>query len=520
MSAQVEESRPAAAIRIALGDALLAGGWGPLIAVAAAGLTLGFFAWYGILVPTHRPTLISLGLPLGMAAGCALAVWAWLGYSRYFATRSGVRYQRSLQYDAISWVPFVLMWLAFVLPLSFTHGGIRLFIYCLALFCISKWAVAARFNQTVREVTVDFLVTRFAIIVIAELAAVIVGQRPGEHVQESRNLLLAVWGRWDAVHYIDIATIGYHGTDMAFFPLYPLLIAGLGGLIGNHLVAGLIVSNAALFFGLLYLYKLVEHEFDRGVARRAIFYISIFPTAVFFSAVYTESLFFMLTVASFYYMRERRWWIAGIIGFFAALTRVEGVLLIVPFIIEWATANWALLRDPFDPQRSKDLGKALLNLLPLIVICAGLGLYMAWLWVLRGDPLYFSHVQINWNRHLAAPWTSVWNSWTKIAHATSGQTIANQAIELSFTALMVGVLLGGLRKLKPSYIAYMGLSILVPMSTSSLMSMQRFALVLFPMFAILALWGKRPSVNNAIVAFFLPLLGLFTVLFADWYWVG
>lgn len=520
MSAQVEESRPAARIGFAPGDTLLTAGWGPLLAVVAAGLTLGFFGWYGILVPTHRPTLIQLGLPVAVLAGCVFSVWAWLAYSRYFASRAGVLYQRSLQYDAISWVPFVLMWLAFVLPLWLTHGGTRLFVYCFALFCITKWAVAARFNQTVRDVTVDYLITRVAIIVIAELAAVIVGQRPGEHVQESRHLLLAVWGRWDAVHYLDIAIAGYHGTDMAFFPLYPLLIAGLGSLIGNHLVAGLIISNAALFFGLLFLYKLVEHEFDRGVARRAIFYISIFPTAVFFSAVYTESLFFMLTVASFYYMRERRWWLAGGIGLFAALTRVEGILLVVPFAIEWATANWALLRDPFDPARSRELGKAVLNLVPVLLICLGLGLYMAWLWVLRGDPLYFSHVQINWNRHLAAPWTAVWNSWQKIAHAASGQTIANQAIELTFTALMVGVLAGGWRKLKPSYIAYMALSILVPMSTSSLMSMQRFALVLFPMFAILALWGKRPSVNNAIVAFFLPLLGLFTVLFADWYWVG
>ena len=60
----------------------------------------------------------------------------------------------------------------------------------------------------------------------------------------------------------------------------------------------------------------------------------------------------------------------------------------------------------------------------------------------------------------------------------------------------------------------MALSILVPMSTSSLMSMPRFALVLFPMFAILARWGERPWVNNVILAFSLPLLGLFTVLFA------
>lgn len=506
MSAHVEESRFARVSPVS--STVFAAGVGPVASVLAAGLTLGFFAWYGLVVPTHRPTLTEAGLPIALIIVSAIVMALWTAYSRYFSRRTGVLYERALQYDAISWVTFVLLWLAFVLPLWVTHGGLTLFLYCFALFCLAKLGVAMRFNETVRDVTIDFIVTRFAIIVIAELAAVIIGQRPGQHAQESQHLLLAVWGRWDAVHYIDIASSGYYGTDMAFFPLYPLLLAGLGLLIGNHLIAGIIISNVALFFALLYLYKLVEHEFDRAVARRAIFYIAIFPTAIFFSAVYTESLFLFLTVASFYYMRERRWVVAGIFGLFASMTRVEGVLLIVPFAIEWFVAHRANLRA------------GIRDLLPIIIIPIGLILYMAYLWVLKGDPLYFSHVQSHWDRHLAAPWTSILDAVHKITHSTQAQAVANQAIQLFFTALMIGVLIAGGKRLKPSYVAYMALSILVPMSTSSLMSMQRFALVLFPMFAILALWGRRPAVNNAIVAFSLPLLGLFTVLFADWYWVG
>ncbi len=170
--------------------------------------------------------------------------------------------------------------------------------------------------------------------------------------------------------------------------------------------------------------------------------------------------------------------------------------------------------------------KVTIDALPVLLIPAGLAVYMWYLWVLNGDPLYFSHVQVNWNRHLAAPWTAIWNSVHKIAtSAATGtvagqQTVANQTLELVFTALMIGVLLAGSRKVKSSYIAYMAISILVPLCTSSLMSMPRFALVLFPMFAIFALWGSRAAANNAIVAFSLPLLGLYTVLFADWYWVA
>jgi Gpi18-like mannosyltransferase len=487
-------------------DVLIAG-WAALVAVALAGLTLGFFAWYALIVPSHHGAIGELGLLVATLGGMAVAVAAWTAYSRYFSRRAGITLERSLRYDALTWPPFLILWLTFFVAPQLTHGA-RLFLVAVALCCLGKVLIAARFNQTVREVLIDFAATRLAIIVIAELAAVIIAQRAGTHVQESSHILLAVWGRWDAVHYLDIATDGYQGTDMAFFPLYPLLIRIVGSLAGNHLIAGLLISNASFFFGLLYLYKLLEREYDRAVARRAIFYVSIFPTSVYFTAVYTESLFFMLTVASFYYMRSRRWWMAGIFGFFAALTRVEGVLLVVPFVIEWLTQERPLRL------------RALYDLAAGALIPLGLAVYMAYLWVLRADPLYFSHVQIHWNRHLAPPWVSLANAFEKLTHAASAQMVANQSLEIAFTLLMIGVLLAGWHSLRPSYIAYMALSILVPMSTSNLMSMPRFALVLFPMFAILARWGDRPWVNNVMVAFSLPLLGLFTVLFADWYWVA
>jgi hypothetical protein len=327
---------------------------------------------------------------------------------------------------------------------------------------------------------------------------------------------LAVWGRWDAVHYLDIARRGYYGTDMAFFPLYPLLIRIVGSLLGNYLVAGLIISNAAFLFGLLFFYKLVEHQYNRAVAHRAIFYVSIFPTAIFFSAVYTEALFFALTVASFYYIREHKWLAAGIFGGLAALTRVEGVLLLVPYVIEALTPSAAgSWRNPL-AGRARTLRVIAGGLLTVL----GLAIYMFVLWVLRGDPFYFSHVQAHWNRHLAAPWVSVWHSLVLMVTSHTPQTTAGQAIELAFTALMIAVLVAGVNRLPRSFTAYMALSILMPLSTSSLMSMPRFALVLFPMFIVMALWGNRPWINNAIVAFSLPLLGLFTVLFANWYWVS
>jgi len=514
MSAQATFPKGSARSRFRAFETLAA--CGPLASalVLLGAVAVGFALWYTVVSHVGHGTSEPLFV-LTMLAGIAATFVAWFAYGSYFAARANVGVITAMRWDAASFASIAAYGLGFIAPVGIVTPS-RGAALAIALFSLIKILIAARFVHTVRDVLITFVTTRFSIIVIAELASIVIAQRPGTHVAESTNSLLAAWGRWDAVHYLDISRRGYYGTDMAFFPLYPLLIHIVGGFIGTDLVAGLLISNAALFFGLLFFYKLVEHQYTRAVAHRAIFYISIFPTAVFFSAVYTESLFFALTVASFYYIREHKWLTAGIIGAFAALTRVEGVLLLVPYAIEVFSAA----RDGGFANYLRSTRRLVRIALGALATPLGLGLYMAWLWILHGDPLYFSHVQSHWDRHLAAPWVAFIHAYKLIVHADSPITIANESLELAFTFLMLVVLAFGFRRLRPSFSAYMALSILVPMSTSSLMSMPRFALVLFPMFAILALWGGRSWANNAIVAFSLPLLGLFTVFFADWYWVA
>jgi hypothetical protein len=487
-----------------------------VITVGLAGLSLGFYLWYALaLRGPHGAVFLELSFLLALVAGVTTAFAGWIAYGHYFARRARVDEITALRYDALSWASLVLLWGTLLAP-SVANGTGRAAAFALSGFVLAKLVVAARFNRTVRDVALTFIMTRLPMIAIAELAAMVIGQRPGVHYAASDNPLLAVWGRWDAEHYLRIAGQGYFGTEPAFFPLYPLLIRIVSGFTGSLLVAGLIVSNVASFLALLYLYKLVEHEYNRHVAQRATFFVSIFPTAIFFSAVYSESLFLFLTVASFYYVRERRWLMAGVFGFFAALTRSEGILLAAPLFIEWVIAAREGGRE-FFRYWVDDVVKPLLG---MALVPLGLAAYMAYMWVIVGDPLRFSHVQIHWGRYFAPPWVSLSNTVHKIATAHTTQTVANESLELAFTVLMVVVLAVGFRRLRLSYVVYMALSIVIPMCTASLMSMPRFALVLFPMFALFGLWGARPTFQNAYVAFSLPLLGLFTVLFADWYWVA
>ena len=479
---------------------------------AFAGASTGIFLWYLLATHLRPPAILSnlalIGLFFGLALGAAVA---WYSYARWISWTCNVALDEMLKLDAWSYVPLLGLW-AYVIAMPATLTAAAALGGAVVLLCIAiKVAVLGRYYPMVHHVSIAFIATRLPLIVIAPLSAVVIGQRQGEHFVASHNIWLNVWGRWDAQHYLTIASTGYAGKEMAFFPLYPWLIHVLGGAIGDHLTAGLIISNLAFFVALGYLYALVRLEYgDDTIAYHAIFYTAIFPTSIFFSAVYTESLFLALTVASVYYARHGNYITAGVFGALASMTRVEGMLTVIPLAYE-AWRGWRERRGTTLTRGA--IGAAL--------VPAGLLVYMGYLYALVGNPLYFLKVQDNWNRHLAPPWVSIANTIHEIATgplASAGSV--NHMIELAFTLAFLVLLGFSVRSLRASYSLYFGASLLVPMCTASLMSMPRFVLVIFPAFILLALWGRNPLVNSLIVALFLPLLGLFTVLFADWYWLA
>ena len=91
-------------------------------------------------------------------------------------------------------------------------------------------------------------------------------------------------------------------------------------------VSGILAANLSLIAGLIYLVRLVRLDYGPAVARRAALYALVFPTTLFFSAVYTEATFLATTVAAFYYARRGQWLMAGIFSGAATLTRSPGIL--------------------------------------------------------------------------------------------------------------------------------------------------------------------------------------------------
>ncbi len=154
--------------------------------------------------------------------------------------------------------------------------------------------------------------------------------------------LVGVWQRWDACWYTKIATFGYERAENSvnFWPLFPLLTGLVGRLLfGAMALGGLVVAGLAYVAAMTGLRRLVALDFDDEVGLATVIAISIFPTAFFFFAPFTESLFLAAAVWAVLGARRRLWAVAAIAGLLAALTRIQGVFLVLPLgweaIVYW-----------------------------------------------------------------------------------------------------------------------------------------------------------------------------------------
>src|SRR3990167_3153711 len=134
------------------------------------------------------------------------------------------------------------------------------------------------------------------------------------------------WANFDGEHYLAIAIFGYKEREQAFFPVYPGLISFLAKPFSPDLLSFLLA--------LMILWNLITIDYSKKIALFTLAAILLFPTSFYFGAVYSESLFLLLSVSSFYLARKRHWFSASFLGAVASATRVFGVLLLVALLIE------------------------------------------------------------------------------------------------------------------------------------------------------------------------------------------
>jgi len=207
---------------------------------------------------------------------------------------------------------------------------------------------------------------------------------PKDLLQFNLPTVISSFANFDGVYYLRIARFGYQQYEQAFFPLYPFLIKIFGLIFNNnYLLSGLFISNLSFFIGLIIFFKYLKQvSTDSGQIQPilTIVFLLLFPTSFFFGAVYTEGLFFLLVIATFYFLDKKNFVLASLTAFLAGLTRINGILLIIPFVVEFIKSF---------KKNKKPLLLGIFMLTPFL----GLLTYMFFLQKTTGDSLAFFSAQ-------------------------------------------------------------------------------------------------------------------------------
>jgi Gpi18-like mannosyltransferase len=368
--------------------------------------------------------------------------------------------------------------------------------------------------------TVVGIVTAYFLLPLINRQQPIVPDAQASHLPD---MLVFMWSRFDSGFYISIAQGGYWSastlhtqSNWGFFPFYPLVIHVLAAPFGSSLftynLVGLIISNLAAFVAASYLYALTAREFNQAVAARAVYYLALFPMGFYLFAVYPESLFLALVIASVYYARLRRWWLAGILGGLASLTRVSGVLLVLALGWEY----WQYCTERFTPVGAATTMRARMQhwlysqyigsrkalarrstwtgIIALALIPGGLALFLLYSKLQTGT--FFAYVlaqRYGWNHHISNPLLVVLYNLYHVGQISPYNWNfywLNLGSVLLFSCLLILVF----RKLPLVYGILMLSFMVLPLTTGGgLISIARYYLTAFPAFMLLAWWSSQGS---------------------------
>ena len=341
------------------------------------------------------------------------------------------------------------------------------------------------------------------------------------------NVLAGSVDRFDAVNYLAIAAHGYSALGAkgtAFYPFYPYCIRLLGVVTGSDVLAGVLVSAASFATALVLLHRLTELELGRPAADATVLLLAFAPLSFFFTAIYTESLFLLLSVGTLVAVRRERWMLAGILGALAAVTRPTGILLAVPIAV-----GVIRRRRRLHPQGLWSLGAP-----------AALGSYLALLAAAGYSWMAPFHAEANWYRINDGPLFGVaaalLDAIRGVVAVGQGESIYQptkfgplssdvQSVVLFAVLVICGAtLVRCFRSLPLEYGAYAAVTLTMVLSSSTfgqpLASLDRYALTIFPLWMVAGAWVAKRGLQRPAAVVGSILLVFYTVQFSSWSFIA
>ena len=333
----------------------------------------------------------------------------------------------------------------------------------------------------------------------------------------SDNGLFSSLMQWDCGWYSSIAENGYGSeatihsdgqAPWAFFPLVPWLEGMLTRLTGLPIrVAGSLLNTCALYL-ITWLGGRYVLDLDSGPAQAMTFmlFVNFGPYNVYYSTLYTEAFFVLLTCLTLYCLQKQHWLLMGVFGALASATRNTGIFLVFAVPV-WCIASY--LRQSKAPARPSLSGflrwivqKPRL-ILGTFLMPMGFFLYMRFLTGLLGDGLAFMHVQYAWGRSVGNPLVILYNSLISIGSETFFQGVCTLVVLYLCVRQILRRRVEGVLSL---------LFLFIPLSTS-VFGMTRYTLCSFPvLLEISDTLSRKNRLAQIFWSLFLLVFGIGTTL--------
>jgi hypothetical protein len=319
-----------------------------------------------------------------------------------------------------------------------------------------------------------------------------------------------IWNRWDALNYQKLAQFGYSAAGelqplLVFYPLYPWMVRLFAFVTRDYLVAAFVVSTLASLVTAIVLLRLVELDYSKELAQRAVWFLFIFPTSYFLHIGYTESLFLMLALSAIYFARKQEWLLAGVFGALTCLTRANGMVLVPVLLVEaghqyWITRRWRW------------------QWLFIGVVGLGFGGYLLLNRHVTGNPFAFtSLMQQFFSKTLSSPVTGIDNAIGSLSRAPGEAEMIGMQ-EILFIALGLVCTIVSWIKLRPAYSVWMTGNWLLFVSVSFVLSVPRYTLTMFPIYILFSMLAARRVWLAVITVWSILYLSFFASMFAWGRW--
>lgn len=326
---------------------------------------------------------------------------------------------------------------------------------------------------------------------------------------------------WDSGWYFSVVREGYSynpeaQSNIAFFPMLPYLTRLFDQILpGGDAFAGLVVVHLALFGALLYIFQLVRVDYTDTVAWRTLLFLLVFPAAFFFSAFYAESLLIFGMAATIYHARRGQWLMAGVFGTFTGLSKLIGVILVLPVGLE-------LLR-----QRALNRHNLRAWAGGALTLVGGIA-YLVFLQFRLGDFRTYFWNQEHWNRQSFDP-----EPFVQFGQFLTGQDygylpypggvpqLATYYFLIDMGSLIIFLIAGAYLwlRVQPAYGALVLAGAMVPALSGTPLALARYMAILFPVFLLAGKIKSEPVRYALIIASMFGLVAT-TYLFVNGHWAG